>query len=256
MKKKNLIIISLSTILLSCGKNKPDIISSINVDMSKNNYYKNGNGKILDSITYLLKRKTQLEKLKKISSSFRLYEKLEKEYERNDSVVYSYFWNFSDNIEGAIEEEKKKMKNLDTTYPIKNSKTLNGKIINIEDLKGKPTLVNLWFIGCKPCIEEMPILNKLKLEYTDRFNFLSVTPEKSEDVKEFLKTTKFNFQHIIDAKNLTTELGFNGFPVNLFLDKNGIIKKIEGNIPYKKNDNDEMVISNGEKFINILKSIE
>ncbi len=255
--KTNILKLFLLVILISCGRNKPDVISSLTVDKTKNNYYKTVEGKILDSTTYLSNRRAQLKRLKEISSSFRLYEKLKKEYERNDSVVYSYTWNFSDNIEAEIEADKKVMKNLGTIYPISNVKTLEGNTINIDALKGKPTLVNLWFIACKPCIEEMPALNRIKSKCKDRFNFISVTVEKSEDVKKFLEKTKFDFTHITDSEELTTDLGFNGFPINLFLDKNGVIKKIEGNVHFKNKENGETDYSEGEEeFINILKSME
>jgi thiol-disulfide isomerase/thioredoxin len=29
------------------------------------------------------------------------------------------------------------------------------------NLKGKPTLINLWFTNCATCIEEIPVLNKI-----------------------------------------------------------------------------------------------
>lgn len=256
MKKNNLILL-LIIILISCGKNKPDVISSIQVDKSKNNYYETAKGEILDSITYLSNRKAKLERLKNVSSSFRLYEELEKIYEENDSVIYSYRWHFSDNIERQIKEDKKRMGNLGTIYPIYNFITLEGNTIDIEDLKGKPTLVNLWFIGCKPCIEEMPALNNIKSKYEDRFNFISVTTDKNKAVKKFLEKRKFDFTHITKGKKLTTDLGFNGFPTNLFLDKNGVIQKIEGNVPFKYDENEEMDYSEGEeKFISILKNME
>lgn len=251
------IFLLLSLITISCSNgNKPDIVSSITVDQSKNNFYMNSDGQVFDNASYTSKRKMQLEKLKKVSSSFRLYEKLEKTHEKNDSVVYSYTWRFSDRLEKTIEADKKKNQNLGTTYPISNVKSLEGEIIDIKDLKGKPTLVNLWFTECAPCIKEMPVLNKMKSKYEKRFNFLSVTTDEAKEVRAFLEKTKFDFTHIVDAKSLTTDLGFEGFPVNLFLDKEGVIQKIKGNVPYIKDEKGEMIMSDGGEFIEILKGLE
>lgn len=251
------IFLLLSLTIISClGGNKPDIVSSITVDQNKNNFYINSDGQVFDNASYISKRKIQLEKLKKVSSSFRLYEKLEKNYEKNDSVVYSYTWRFSDRLEKTIEADKKKSQNLGTIYPISNAKTLEGKIIDIKDLKGKPTLVNLWFTKCAPCIKEMPVLNKMKSKYEERFNFLSVTTDEAKEVRAFLEKTKFDFTHIVGSKILTTELGFEGFPVNLFLDKEGIIRKIEGNVPYTKDEKGKIIMSDGGKFIEVLKGLE
>lgn len=129
-------------------------------------------------------------------------------------------------------------------------------MIDIKDLKGKPTLVNLWFTECAPCIKEMPVLNKMKSRYEERFNFLSVTTDEAKEVRAFLEKTKFDFTHIVDAKSLTTDLGFEGFPVNLFLDKEGVIQKIKGNVPYVKDEKGEMIMSDGGEFIEILKGLE
>lgn len=247
----------LSLTIISCKKNKKaGIVSSFTIDKSKKNYYINDKGEVLDSTSYLSERKSQLEKFQKISSSFRLYEKLDKRYEKNDSVVYHYSWHFSDRIEKIIEQDKKINQNIGTVYPISNAETLRGEIINIEDLKGKPTLVNLWFTKCAPCIEEIPTLNKMKSKYGTRFNFLSVTMDKTITVQKFLEKNKFNFTHIVNSSSLTTDLGFNGFPINLFLDKEGTIQKIEGNIPYVKDVDGKMVMSNGGEFIKLLKRLE
>lgn len=100
----------------------------------------------------------------------------------------------------------------------------------------------------------MPVLNKIKAEYGDKFNFLSITFESEEKVKKLLEKHKFDFEHIVNSKKLTTKLGFNGFPVNLFLDKDGVVKIIEGNIPYNMKDG-KLQIGDGNEFIKILEKL-
>ena len=39
--------------------------------------------------------------------------------------------------------------------------TVNGEQISLHDLRGKTVLVNYWVTWCVPCIEEMPILEKI-----------------------------------------------------------------------------------------------
>jgi thiol-disulfide isomerase/thioredoxin len=132
--------------------------------------------------------------------------------------------------------------------------TLDGKQISLNDLKGKPTLVNLWFTSCAPCIEEMPVLNEIKTKYGEKFNFLSITFDSEIMVKKFLEKHKFEFAHIVNSKKLTEKLGFEGYPVNLFLDKNGIVKIIEGNVNYKLVDG-KLKIGDGMEFIQILEKL-
>ncbi|WP_447635122.1 thioredoxin-like domain-containing protein [Flavobacterium microcysteis] len=60
-------------------------------------------------------------------------------------------------------------------------------------------VLNIWATWCEPCIEEMPLLNRLKKQYSDKKNivFLSLSTDKdSVKIKSFLSTGKFNFEDI------------------------------------------------------------
>jgi thiol-disulfide isomerase/thioredoxin len=108
---------------------------------------------------------------------------------------------------------------------------LNGKKLNSESLKGKPTVINFWFNNCQPCIEEMPLLNKIKSELGNDVNFISITFLNQEEVNQFLKTNKFNFTHVIESKQYLKNFGFFGYPKTLILNKNLVITEIEKMIP-------------------------
>jgi thiol-disulfide isomerase/thioredoxin len=219
-----------------------------------NKYYMNKLGNIIDQQNYDLRKNITLEKIQKKMKSTQIVEDLNELYMRNDSIVYSFVWNFTDNPKKTIEEIKRKKSIIGKEYPIENETTLDGKKISLNDLKGKPTLVNLWFTGCAPCIDEMPVLNELKSKYGDKFNFLSITFNSESKVKKFLEKHKFEFTHIVNSRKLTKELGFEGYPVNLFLDKNGLVKIIEGNVNYEIIDG-KPKMGNGMEFIQILEKL-
>ena len=217
-------------------------------------YYLSKNGKINDQQNYDILKNSTLEKIQKNMKSMQIVEDLNELYIRNDSIVYSFVWHFTDNPKKKIEEIKRKKSIIGKEYPIQNEITLDGKQISLNDLKGKPTLVNLWFTSCAPCIEEMPVLNELKSKYGEKFNFLSITFDSESKVKKFLEKHTFEFAHIVNSKKLTKKLGFEGYPVNLFLDKNGIVKIIEGNINYKLVDG-KLKMGDGMEFIQILEKL-
>ena len=108
---------------------------------------------------------------------------------------------------------------------------LNGERLNSESLKGKPTVINFWFSNCTPCIEEMPLLNKIKSEFGNEVNFISITFQSQNEVNEFLRTNEFDFIHVIESKEYLKSFGFFGYPKTLILDKNLIITEIEKMIP-------------------------
>ena len=102
---------------------------------------------------------------------------------------------------------------------------LNGKQVKLSRLKGKAVVLNFWFTGCPPCVEEIPQLNKLTSIYNkSRVKFLAVTFDKSEVVRNFQKDHDFNFQLLTDAKNVIDDYGINLFPSTLVIDNSGIIR--------------------------------
>lgn len=64
--------------------------------------------------------------------------------------------------------------------------------------KDELVILNLWATWCKPCIAEMPMLNKVKKQYFNkRVHFLSLSIDKdSIKLRKFLNSDKFNFTDI------------------------------------------------------------
>ena len=127
---------------------------------------------------------------------------------------------------------------------IKSLETIDGNIITLSDLRGKPTVVNFWHTACGPCIKEMPVLNQIKKEYEDKVNFIAITFEKKERVDKFLNRRKFDFIHIINAADFMNSIQFKIFPKTFYLDKKGVVQKIEGaTSPEEKRDTMEYIDS-------------
>lgn len=106
------------------------------------------------------------------------------------------------------------------------AENMSGEKIDLEDLKGKIVVINFWFIQCKPCIEEMPELNKLVDLYKENEEvvFLGITHDKKEKVSAFLEGTPFNYSLISDAQSIVDDYIVLGFPTNIVLDKLGDIQ--------------------------------
>jgi cytochrome c biogenesis protein CcmG, thiol:disulfide interchange protein DsbE len=50
-------------------------------------------------------------------------------------------------------------------------------------------------------------------------------------------------------------MNMTSFPVNIFLDKNGIVRKIEGGIPYIIDDSEEIKMGDGKEFLTALREL-
>ncbi|MCW3789659.1 TlpA family protein disulfide reductase [Plebeiibacterium sediminum] len=121
--------------------------------------------------------------------------------------------------------------------------TIKGDSIQIGGKQQKPTLLNLWFVGCRGCVEEMPALNRIQEKYGDRVNFISLCSSTKSGMKLFFSKKKFTFNHIANADAIVKELGSRPYPENIFIDKTGTIKYIEGGLPpAHKKDLDKVIV--------------
>jgi thiol-disulfide isomerase/thioredoxin len=204
MKKTILITLSMIS-LLSCKAEK-----------QKEIFYQAPNGKMFTS--------TEYEEVKvKMSERGEIQEEILSTTERNDSIIKLFKTTVKD-VNPYAEMDKFIEKKL----PFKNLIDINGNEFDIESLNGKPTLVNLWFVNCPPCIEEMPQLNDLKKHYGERVNFLAVTFDNQKKVDDFLLKKTFDFTHIVDAQIEMDKLNTKSYPLNIYLDKDGIIQSYQG----------------------------
>ncbi|MEM7109070.1 MAG: TlpA disulfide reductase family protein [Bacteroidota bacterium] len=111
---------------------------------------------------------------------------------------------------------------------------LNGQKINTEELRGKSIHINIWSTTCKPCIEEFPELNELKKNYENQdYVFIGMAPESDKKINKLLAKKPLHYRIIPDAQKYLDELGIEAFPVNFFVDKNGVIKKVIHGANYK-----------------------
>ena len=62
---------------------------------------------------------------------------------------------------------------------------LSGNPASLIEYGDKFILVNFWATWCKPCIEEMPTLEKLQNEMTDRLVVILVSDESEERIRTF-----------------------------------------------------------------------
>lgn len=69
---------------------------------------------------------------------------------------------------------------------------------------------------------EIPKLNKLVKKYKN-VTFISITFDKKETVKKFLKTHEFNYKHIAENDPIIDDYQTSAFPTHLIIDQKGEI---------------------------------
>lgn len=104
------------------------------------------------------------------------------------------------------------------------STDIKGDSINIFNLDNKVIVLNFWYLGCPPCMKEIPSLNKLSEEFKNKdVEFFSITFDKKERIP---KNLTLNFKIITDAKYICDLYGVSSYPETFIIAKSKKVVKI------------------------------
>lgn len=118
---------------------------------------------------------------------------------------------------------------------------LDGKPLNLPDLKGKVVLLNFWATWCPPCREEIPSMMKLNSAMTGKpFQMVAVSIDEGgrPAIESFFKTSGFSLPVYTDPDNRAAKTyGITGVPETFIIDKSGILlKKVIGPMAWDSPD--------------------
>lgn len=79
-------------------------------------------------------------------------------------------------------------------------KDINDNIVTKNNFKGRVTVVNFWATWCRPCVEEIPSLNRLSESMKDvPFELISINyAEDKQEVIDFMKMVHVAFPVLMD----------------------------------------------------------
>nr|MBC7611727.1 TlpA family protein disulfide reductase [Pseudopedobacter sp.] len=117
--------------------------------------------------------------------------------------------------------------------------TTKNDTLSRANLEEKIVLLNFWFIGCYPCMKEIPELNKIALSYKDRIMFIAISKDNSkEQINYFIKKFPFLFTQVLPNEELSKSLEITLYPTNILFNKDGkVVFKAEG---YTENNLDSL----------------
>ena len=111
------------------------------------------------------------------------------------------------------------------------SKDLDGEDVVLEDLLGRgPIVVDFWATWCKPCIKELPYVQRMHDELSEEgLQVLAVTidsPKTQSRVRPFIKSKHYGFRVVLDAsQDVFRKLqGKGSVPYVVVLDREGYIR--------------------------------
>ena len=135
--------------------------------------------------------------------------------------------------------------------PALHGNTLSGIPADSTFTTGKLTMLSFFYIGCMPCMKEIPVLNRLKDHFVGRpVQFVAVAPHTPRQLREWNtpeKTTAYRTEpiryHILPecgdsldkpgftptCYTLSRRFGVNAYPTSVFIGPDGaLLMNIEG----------------------------
>ncbi len=108
---------------------------------------------------------------------------------------------------------------------------LDSQEIGLNDLKGRPIILNFWASWCPPCKAEMPAFQKASKEYSDtelQVIAINATNQDSlSDVKQFVEQHGITFPIPLDQTgSVSSDYLVHSLPTTYFIDQNGIITEV------------------------------
>jgi thiol-disulfide isomerase/thioredoxin len=98
--------------------------------------------------------------------------------------------------------------------------TLSGEPIDLSVYKGKAIFINFWATWCKPCVQEMPSLQRLSETLgNESIVFLFASEESAEEIETFRLAKNFSMNFLRTGS--LTDLNITGLPTTFILNKEG-----------------------------------
>lgn len=106
---------------------------------------------------------------------------------------------------------------------------IDGNKVSLSDLlKGKEVILNFWASWCPECRKETAILNEIAKKYKDKIEVVGINiRESKEDVQSFIDSKGIGYKMLFDTNGKTArQYGVFGVPVNVLINKEGLIKNL------------------------------
>lgn len=98
---------------------------------------------------------------------------------------------------------------------------MEGNTISLKEIEGKLAFINIWSTTCKPCLKEMPSIERAQsILEKEGYVFLAVSDEEPERIERF--TNRFDYTFQIARYGLSMGvLGIYALPVSYIVNDKG-----------------------------------
>jgi cytochrome c biogenesis protein CcmG/thiol:disulfide interchange protein DsbE len=116
----------------------------------------------------------------------------------------------------------------DFTLVMLNASSLENGKLSLSSFRGKPVVLNFWASWCRPCKEELPLLENTWKQLQAQHKgivFLGINfQESSKDAARFLQQYGITYQAGLDTDgSIANKYNVTSLPQTFFIDRNGTI---------------------------------
>jgi cytochrome c biogenesis protein CcmG/thiol:disulfide interchange protein DsbE len=104
---------------------------------------------------------------------------------------------------------------------------LGGGRVSLDDLRGRPIVLNFWASWCVPCRDEAPMLTRLAADYADQGVAVVgiVYRDDATNAIDFMRRYGQTYPGLLDpAQRTALDYGVFGVPETYFIDAGGVIR--------------------------------
>lgn len=102
-------------------------------------------------------------------------------------------------------------------------KDLNNQEIDLDQFKGKTVFINFWATWCKPCLQEMPSIERAQVQLKNqKVIFLLASNEEPDLIKRFIKKHDYTFR-FVHLENMEA-LNIQALPTTYIFNAEGKLK--------------------------------
>jgi len=138
--------------------------------------------------------------------------------ENLNSFKTYYIQHFEGNLQNAFQNISLFSKS--ESFPDFDFQDLSGAAFSSSDFKGKWTFVDFWGTWCKPCLVELPHLEKIYKNAAEEFNGkleIMTFSYNSHQLQEFMDKNNYSFPVTEVPSSLVSEMKINTYPSKILI---------------------------------------
>ena len=108
---------------------------------------------------------------------------------------------------------------------------VDGRKVDLKEMKGKVVLIDFWATWCGPCVAEMPSVKKTYEAFHDKgFEIVGISLDDDKDaLNNYIKKNAIAWPQYFDGKQWNNEISFrygiDGVPTEWLVDKQGNLRE-------------------------------